>query len=154
MRIWLHLFFVVVSLSVAYSLRPTPPESELRRKAQTLVDQLYGRGHARVTVTQQRGRGHQTKTFSELGNKSLVVGLQKKHEAYRGKNEYVQDMTSEKLEVPQTITIREEENWVERTGVAVVVDVPPGQGVEKLLEAGLGLDTERGDKISVVHSRR
>lgn len=154
MRIWIHLALVLLSLAAACSLRPIPPESELQKKAQALVDHYYGRGHARVTVTVRRGQGQQTVSDTELGDRALVVTSQAQSESYQGQKAYQNDRKCEKLEIPRRVTVREQKEWVEVTGVAVVVDQEPGPGLTGLLEAGLGLDTARGDRVVVLQSRR
>ena len=161
MRIWIHCALLAFSCLFCYQMRPLPPESTVQQKAQRLVDQVYGPGHARVTVTVRRGHGERTVNTTDLGREGFVVGSQRKSERYdkapekgSAKSNYEQQVTSEKLELPREITTRHEEDWVERTSVAVVLDRPISPELAPLLEAGLGLDRGHGDQVSVMQSLR
>jgi len=152
MRIWLHLCLVLVSLGLFYFHRtPAAPEAELERKAQGLLDSYYGPGHATVWVTRIVGYGQRTTRDVQLGEKGFVVQSQQKRETYQEK--YLNTTTVEKVELPRKTVVTHENVWVERTDVAVVVDRDPGAEIAPLLQAGLGLQPERGDQIRVVRAQ-
>ena len=136
MRIWLHLGLVLVSCGwVCFQKPALSPESEIERKAQELVDCYYGRGHAQVCVTLKQGRGQRTRreTFND---------------------KYLNETQSEKIELPQRLTITHQDHWLESTSVSVVVDRDPGADIQPLLWVGLGLDAKNGDQCRVVRSPR
>ena len=136
MRIWLHLGLVLVSCGwVCFQKPALSPESEIERKAQELVDCYYGRGHAQVCVTLKQGRGQ--RTIREPFN-----------------DKYLNETQSEKIELPQRLTITHQDHWLESTSVSVVVDRDPGADIQPLLWVGLGLDAKNGDQCRVVRSPR
>lgn len=153
MRFWLHLSLVLVSVGLVW-FRPAPasPEQETQQKAQALVDSYYGRGHARATVTLRRGHGERTVRDQQFGERAFVVGSQERDESYQ--NRYSNHTRSEKLEVPHKTVISRQQDWLEQTDVAVVVDCEPGQEIGPLLQAGLGLHPQSGDQIQVVRALR
>ncbi|MBT9583869.1 hypothetical protein IV102_11025 [bacterium] len=149
MKIWIHMALLAVSAVVCYHMRPIPPESTVQRKAQKLVDQVYGPGHAKVTVTLRHAHGERSVNATLLGRRAFVVASQRKNECH-AKSGYKDEVVSEKLELPREITVRKEQDWVERTCVAVVLDRPAHPDLTGLLEAGLALDTEHGDRVQVM----
>ena len=153
MRIWLHLCLVLFSCSLfAWRFTPTQPESEVQRKGQALADAYYGRGHAQVTVTVRHGKGQRSVRDTQLGERAFVVSSQDKRETLAQKYDNVTH--SEKLELPRKLVVTQQQEWVEHTDVAVVVDREPGPDIKPLLQAGLGLDVPGGDQIQVVRSQR
>ncbi|MBX3166803.1 MAG: hypothetical protein KF760_05300 [Candidatus Eremiobacteraeota bacterium] len=153
MRIWLHFCLVLLSCALIYFQKPAAhPEAELQRKAQGLLDSYYGRGHARVWITRHSGRGQRTVRDQQLGDKGFVVQSQERHEGYQGK--YTNEARVEKLELPHKLVITHQEEWLESTDVAVVVDRDPGPEIVSLLAAGLGLQRKNGDQIQVVRTQQ
>ncbi|MBS2037847.1 hypothetical protein JST97_22875 [bacterium] len=153
MRFWLHLVLVSLSFGLVW-LRPVQntPEQTTQQKAQQLVDAFYGRGHAQVTVTLHHGRGQRTVRDQQLGDQALVVGSQEREESCQGR--YHNRTRSEKLELPRKLVISQQDEWLEQTSVAVVVDREPGEEISALLQAGLGLNPRSGDQIQVVRAHR
>ncbi|MFN8611116.1 MAG: hypothetical protein U0931_26470 [Vulcanimicrobiota bacterium] len=153
MRFWFHLLVVLTGCSLVWlhPISPTP-EQAVRQKAQRLLDDYYGPGHARVTVTVHQAKGQRTVRDQQLGDQALVVGSQERDESYHGR--YQNHMHSEKLELPRKLVISHQQEWLENTCVAVVLDRQPGPEVNDLLRAGLGLRPESGDQIQVVHALR
>lgn len=153
MRIWHHFCLVLISCSLfAWRFSPTQPGSEEQRKGQALADAYYGRGHAQVTVTVCYGRGERSVRDTQLGERAFVVSSQHHREACAKK--YINETQAEKLELPRKIVVTQQQEWVEHTDVAVVVDREPGPEIKTLLQAGLGLDLAGGDQIQVVRSQR
>lgn len=153
MRIWLHLFLVLLSCSLVYLQKPAPlPEAEMQRKAQALLDSYYGAGHSHVCVTLRQGRGQRTVRDQQLGEKGFVVSTQDKHETYQGR--YVNDSHAEKLELPRKLVVTHQDQWLESADVAVVVDRDPGLEIVPLLEAGLGLHSQDGNLVRVVRAQK
>ncbi|MBN9414616.1 hypothetical protein ABS71_02510 [bacterium SCN 62-11] len=153
MRIWLHLGLVLVSCGwVCFQKPALSPESEIERKAQELVDCYYGRGHAQVCVTLKQGRGQRTIRDQQFGEKGFVTKSQTRRETFNDK--YLNETQSEKIELPQRLTITHQDHWLESTSVSVVVDRDPGADIQPLLWVGLGLDAKNGDQCRVVRSPR
>lgn len=153
MRIWLHLGLVLFGCSLfAWRVTPTQPENEAQRKAQALADAYYGRGHAQVAVTVRHGKGQRSIRDTQLGERAFVVSSQDRRETLA--HRYDNTTHAEKLEVPRKLVVTHQQEWVEHTDVAVVVDREPGSEIAPLLQAGLGLDVAAGDQIQVVRSQR
>ena len=153
MRIWLH--FALVLVSCGWLCFPKPAvsaESEVERKAQQLVDCYYGPGHARVWVTLKQGRGQRTVRDQQFGEEGFVTKTQTRRETFNDK--YLNETRSEKIELPQRLTITHQDHWLESTSVSVVVDRDPGADIQPLLWVGLGLDAKTGDQCRVVRASR
>lgn len=153
MRTWLHLGLILICCSLfAWRFTSSQPECDPQRKAQALADAYYGPGHAQVAVTVRHGKGQRTIRDSQLGERAFVVSSQDKSETLAQK--YHNATHSEKLELPRKLVVTHQQEWVDHTDVAVVVDREPGPEIKSLLAAGLGLDIEAGDQIQVVRSQR
>jgi hypothetical protein len=151
MRIWLHLFLVLVSCGLYCSQKaPASPESALQAKAQVLLDRYYGPGHAQAFVTLKQGLGQRTVRDHQFDDKGFVTRSKVKRETYQ-KN-YLNETRSEEIELPQRWIITHQDHWLEGTFVSVVVDREPGADVTGLLWVGLGLNSKNGDQLRVVRA--
>ncbi len=169
MRNLLQVALVIGVCGLCFA-RQMPQDLSLEGKAQRLVDQIYGPGHAQATVTVKRGHGQRTVRGTTFGEKGSVVSRQSLREGYQkaggeampqetesccddggeSQGKYINEKCSEKFELPHESTLREETEWIERTSVAVVIDSEPTCEAEEAIAAGLGLDVAHGDLISVI----
>jgi flagellar biosynthesis/type III secretory pathway M-ring protein FliF/YscJ len=170
LRNWLQLLMVVGVCSLCFG-RQVPEELSPEGKAQRLVDQIFGPGHAQVTVTVKRAKGQRTVRSTTLGDEGKVVARQTTREEYQkaqcdpcvkdddecydsegsqSKGNYANEKSSEKFELSREVTVRSETEWIERTSVAVVVDCEPTCELEDAIAAGLGLDVDHGDLVQLI----
>lgn len=132
---------------LALSTLPTQTISQeevLRQRAQCLADRYLGRGKALVCVSLRAGEGLRRSEQTLLGERGFVIATQSKDETYRKSYKY--SARSEKIELPKEVITTTRTQWTERISVAVL-----GPGVDQelasLIEAGLGLDLARGDRL-------
>lgn len=138
------------SLAVTESSPQGTLQHELQCKADQLVHAYLGAAQGRVVVTLRQGQGLRREERQHLAERGFVVASQRKLEKYRT---YQQEVVSEKLELPRSTTHQVEHQWIESIQVAVVVPATAHpEPLSRLLEAGLALRPDRGDRVVVVHS--
>lgn len=125
-------------------------EQQLQCKAQQLVDGFLGVGHGHATVTVVERHGWRRSEATGLGS-GVVIKKQQRDEGAgpADKRTYQHSTISEQMEVPRHTVSERSERWIERVGVAVIVDGAPSPQLQPLLECGLGLDPER-DRVMIV----
>ena len=138
------------------ALSPTAPgpesslQQELQARAERLTRAYLGNSSGCVVVSLRQAEGLRKEEREQMAPKGYVVSSQRKLENYKT---YHLETVSEKLEIPRTITRQVQDHWVESVQVAVVV--PPEAKTEplvQLLESGLGLKPEQGDRVVVARS--
>lgn len=144
----------LVALAQSRGLPNSAPQvalqHELQCKADQLVQAYLGAAQGRVVVTLRQGQGLRREERQHLAERGFVVASQRKLEKYRT---YQQEVVSEKLDLPRSTTHQVEHEWIESIQVAVVVPARANpEPLSRLLEAGLALKPDRGDRVVVVHS--
>lgn len=125
-------------------------QHQLQEKAEHLTRAYLRERPGCVVVTVRQGEGLRREERQLLAPQGHVVSSQRKKETYRS---YRLECVSEKVEIPRSTVHQVQQRWIESVQVAVVV--PPGTASEplvQLLESGLALRPDQGDRVVVARS--